>query len=79
MQKDKKRVIAYASRSLSKGKKNYPVNELEFLSLKWAVTDIFHEYLYEGEFQIFTDNNLLNYIFRKAKLDATCQGRVCPL
>jgi hypothetical protein len=38
-QDNKKRVIAYASRGLSKSKKNYPVHKLEFLALKWAVTE----------------------------------------
>ena len=42
------RFIAYTSRTLSKSEKNYDVHKLEFLALKWAVTDIFHEYLYGG-------------------------------
>ena len=54
-----KRVIAYASRSLSKSERNYPVHKLEFLALKSAITDKFHEYLYGSEFQVFTDNNPL--------------------
>ena len=33
------RVIAYASRSLSNTEKNYPAQILEFLALKWAITD----------------------------------------
>ena len=40
-----KRVIAYASRSLSRSERSYPVHKLEFLALKWAITDKFHEYL----------------------------------
>ena len=32
------RVIAYASRSLSKSEKNAPAHKLEFLALKWAIT-----------------------------------------
>ena len=52
-----KRVIACASRSLSKSERNYPVHKLEFLTLKWAIIDKFHEYLYGSEFQVFTDNS----------------------
>ena len=32
-----KRVIAYASRGLSRSEKNYPIHKLEFLALKWSV------------------------------------------
>ena len=33
------RVIAYTSRSLNRSEKNYPVHKLEFLALKWAISD----------------------------------------
>ena len=59
VQDGQKRVIAYASRHLSKSERNYPVHNLEFLPLKWAITDKFHEYLYGSEFQVYTDNNPL--------------------
>ena len=38
--------IAYASQTLSKSEKNYDVHKLEFLALKWSVTELFHEYLW---------------------------------
>ena len=67
------RVIAYASRILSKSERNYPAYKLEFLALKWAVTDYFHEYFYGGHFDVYTDNNPLTYILTSAKLDAVGQ------
>ena len=67
------RVIAYASVILSKSEKNYPVYKLEFLALKWAVTDQFHEYLHEGNFDMYTNNEPLMYILTSAKLDAVGQ------
>ena len=60
----KNRVIAYASRTLSQAEKNYPAHKLEFLALKWAVTSRFHEYLYGGEFTVYTDNYPLTYVLR---------------
>ena len=73
------RVIAFASRSLSKSEKNYPIHKLEFLALKWAITEKFHDYLYGNEFTVFTDNNPLTYILTTAKLDATGQRWVALL
>ena len=70
-----KRVIAYASRSVNKNEKNYPVHKLEFLALKWAITDKFHDNLYGGNtFDVYTENNPLTYILSTAKLDA-CSHR----
>ena len=74
-----KRVIAFASHSLSNTERNYPTHKLEFLALKWAITDRFHEYLYGGQFDIYTDNNPLTYILTSAKLDATGQRWVASL
>ena len=73
------RVIAFASRSLSKAEKNYPVHKLEFLALKWAVTEKFHDYLYGNEFTVMTDNNPLTYVLSSAKLDATGHRWVAQL
>ena len=42
------RVITYASQTLSKPERNYPAQKLEFLALKVAVMDQFHENLYGG-------------------------------
>ena len=47
--------------------------------MKWAVTDRFHEYLYGGSFDVYTDNNLLTYILKSAKLDAKDQRWVASL
>ena len=78
-QDGQKRLIAHASRSLSKSERNYPIHKLEFLALKWAIANRFHEYLYGVEFQVFTDNNPLTYVLTTAKLDATGHGQVAAL
>ena len=64
------KVISYASRSLTKLETKYPVHKLEFLFLKWAITEQFHEYLYRNTFDVYTDNNPLTYVLNTAKLDA---------
>lgn len=63
--------VAFASRKLSNSEQNYPVHQLEFLALKWAVVDKFHDYLYGVKFTIRTDNNPLMYVLTTAKLSAT--------
>ena len=73
------RVIPYASRSLSKTKKNYDAHKLEFLALKWAVTERFQEYLFGGNFDVYTDNNPLTYILTTAKLDTSSQRWIANL
>jgi len=70
-QHGKKRVICYASRGLNKSEKNYPPHKLEFLALKWAVTDKLKDYLYGTNFTVLTDNNPMTYVLTTAKLDAT--------
>ena len=70
-QEGQMKVIAYASRGLSKSEQNYPAHKREFLALKWAVTEKFHDYLYGGKFTVVTDSNPLTYVLSSAKLDAT--------
>ena len=67
-------IIACASWTLSKSEKNCDAHKLEFLALKWSVTERFHEYLYGQHFKVYTDNNPLTYILTTAKLDATGQS-----
>ena len=72
-------VIAYASQTLSKSERNYDAHKLEFLALKWSVTERFHEYLYGGHFEVYMDNNPLTYILTTAKLDANGQRWVASI
>ena len=71
VQDGKERVVAYASRGLRSSERNYPAHKLEFLCLKWALSDKFHDYLYGNCFEVRTDNNPLTYVLTSAKLDAT--------
>ena len=67
------KVISYASRTLSDAEKNYHLHsgKLEFLALKWAITERFSDYLHYGPaFDVYTDNNPLTYVLTSAKLNA---------
>ena len=72
-------IIAYTSRSLTKAETHYSAPKLDFLTLKWAVVEKFHEYLYGSTFNIYTDNNPLMYILMTAKLDAMSHCWVASL
>ena len=62
--------MAYASCGLKGGESKYNSSKLEFLALKWAMTDQFREYLQYQPFLIRTDNNPLNYVMMMPNLDA---------
>ena len=62
--------IAYASQGLKGGESRYHSSKLEFLALKWAMTDQFKEYLQYQPFLVQTDNNPLTYIIMMPNLDA---------
>ena len=62
--------VAYASRGLKAGELKYHSSKLEFLALKWAVTEQFREYLQYQPFLVRTDNNPLTYIMTTPNLDA---------
>ena len=73
-QQSKMRVIGYASRTLSPAEKKYRLHsgKLEFLTLKWAVTEQFRDYLfYVQKFTIYTDKNPLTYVMSTAKFNFT--------
>ena len=81
-QDGKLRVIAYGSRTLTAAEKNYHLHagKLEFLALKWVVTDKFRDYLYYAPtFTAYSDNNSLTYILSTAKLNATTSRWVAEL
>ena len=76
--------IAYASSIMNETEQRYHSNKQEFLALKWAVTEQFHEYLSpfgknRNEFVVQMDNNPLTYIFSSANLDAAGQRWVAQL
>ena len=76
--------IAYASHVMNETEQRYHSNKQEFLALKSAVMEQFHEYLSpygknRNEFVVRTDNNPLTYIFSSTNLDAAGQQWVARL
>ena len=63
--------VAYASCALHGSKANYHSSKLEFLALKWAVTQQFKKYLMYQPFTMQTNNNPLTYVLMTLNLDAT--------
>ena len=63
--------VAYTSQALHGSGKHYHLSKLEFLTLKWAVTEQFKEYLLYKPFTVQTNNNHLTYILRTPNHDAT--------
>ena len=62
--------VAYASHGLKGGETKYHSSKLEFLALKWAMTEQFREYLQYQPFVVRTDNNPLTYVLTMPNLDA---------
>uniref|UniRef100_A0A8C6TU90 Gypsy retrotransposon integrase-like protein 1 n=1 Tax=Neogobius melanostomus TaxID=47308 RepID=A0A8C6TU90_9GOBI len=82
-QEDKGRVrpVAYASRGLrptERNMNNYSSMKLEFLALKWAMTEKFRDYLIGQKCVVLTDNNPLSHL-STAKLGALEQRWVAQL
>ena len=81
-QNGKVRVKGYASRTLNSAEQKYHLHsgKLEFLALKWAITEHFRYYLlYASNFTVYTNNNPLTYVMRMAKLNATGHRWVAAL
>ena len=62
--------IAFGSRELNGREAKYHSSKLEFLALKWAITEQFREYLQYRPFTVVMDNNPLTYILTTPNLDA---------
>ena len=62
--------IAFGSCELKGGEAKYHSSKLEFLALKWAITEQFREYLQYRPFTVLMDNNPLTYILKTPNLDA---------
>jgi transposase InsO family protein len=60
-----KRYIAFASRKLQGGQKNYSATKKELLALIYGINK-FHQYLYGRKFRVLTDHKALTYALTKS-------------
>ena len=63
--------VAFGNRSLMPAERNYHSSKLEFLALKWGITEHFREYLAYASFMVKMDNNPLTYVLTTPNLDIT--------
>ena len=61
--------VTFGSRTLMPSEQNYHSSKLEFLTLKWSVTEHFKEYLAYAPFTVHMDNNPLTYVLTTPNLD----------
>ena len=71
--------VTYASRGLKGGELRYHSSKLEFLTLKWAITEQFCKYLQYQPLRMKTDNNPLTYVMSTPNLDAVGHHWVASL
>ena len=63
--------VAFGSQSLTLSENNYHSSKLEFLMLKWSITEHFKEFLAYFPFVLQTNNNPLTYVLMTPNLDTT--------
>ena len=62
------RVVAYGSRKLKNHEWNYPMHDMEWAAIVFALR-IWRHYLYGEQFEVFLDNKSLKYIFTQRDLN----------
>jgi len=63
-----RRAMEYASRQLKVHEKNYPTHDLELAVIVFALKSWRH-YLYDAQFQVFSDHKSLKYFFDQKELN----------
>ena len=56
------KVMAYGSRQLKNHEQNYPTHDMELAAIVFALK-IWRHYLYDDQFEVFSDHKSLKYIF----------------
>ena len=62
------RLVAYGSRQLKNHEQNYPTRDMELAAIVFALK-IWHQYLYNKQFEVYSDHKSLKYIFKQRDLN----------
>ena len=62
------RVVAYGSRQLKNHEWNYPMHDMELAAIVFALK-IWRHYLYDEQFEVFSDHKSLKYICTQLDLN----------
>ena len=62
------RLVAYGSRQLKNHEQNYPTRDMELAAIVFALK-IGHQYLYNKQFEVYSDHKSLKYIFKQRDLN----------
>ena len=62
------RVVAYGSRQLKNHEQNYPTHDMELAVVVFALK-IWRHYLYDEQFEVYSDHKSLKYIFTQRDLN----------
>ena len=62
------RVAAYGSRQLKNHEQNYPTHDMEFEAIVFSL-NLWRHYLYGEQFEVFSDQKSLKYIFMQRDLN----------
>ena len=62
------RVVTYGSRKLNNHEQSYPTNDMELVTIVFALKVWLH-YLYGEQFEVFSDHKSLKYIFTQWDLN----------
>ncbi|CAJ2645798.1 unnamed protein product [Trifolium pratense] len=66
--KEKRQVVAYASRQLRVHERNYPTHDLELAAVVFSLK-VWRHYLYGSKFEVFSDHKSLKYLFDQKELN----------
>ena len=65
--------MAYGSRKLKNHERSYPTNDMELVAIVFALK-FWRHYLYDEQFEVFSDHKSLKYIFTQRDLNMRQRG-----